>query len=385
MANVETDGFIAGQPSSTLMNPVNSKNLLEYGNILGKNTYALDRLFLDSGYGPMKSAVTANYYGINHRGVGNPVPKNMDNYGLTFFTRPRLRLSYDNIAKERSMVRMLNKNPLSVHRAIRAMLDPVGSNTAMRMSNGKKISSAMAYGSPLIDPVNPFMTLLNNSMTTMSGWPDWNADTYTSPEGLLKEAWSMYDGVAKYYGVFDLNIGLKNMVDNPIGLIFEWWYLYGMNVYNGDFTPYLDQIIDNEKDYETRIYRFILDPTRTYIQKWAATGASFPTNVPIGASFNFNESKPFIEDTDDYSISFRSQGAIYNDPILFRTFNEVVYEFNPYMSDATRPTYFIKLTPAEKRLFNYFGYPRINTITQELEWWVSKPDYKNVMKKESRI
>ena len=68
------------------------KNLLSTGNILGNGFTEIDKLIMGSAAGPMKSAITATYYGINNNGYLTAAQKNQDNEGLVFFTRQSLRL-----------------------------------------------------------------------------------------------------------------------------------------------------------------------------------------------------------------------------------------------------------------------------------------------------
>jgi hypothetical protein len=133
-------------------------------------------------------------------------------------------------------------------------------------------------------------------------------------------------------------------------------------------------IVENEIDYMTRIYRLVLDPTRTYVQKIANCGAAFPTAVPMGAAFNYTSDSPLANDNEQISIPFQCIGVEYNDPISIQEFNATVVYFNPEMDDGSRSQLFTKLSKSELALFNYQGYPRI-AEDNELEWWVSNDVY----------
>lgn len=333
-----------------------------------------------SGYGQLKSAATAAFFGINHRGAGNPIPLNTDQYGLTFFTRPRLNLSYDNITRDRTLASMASNRVDSMPRAIRAYLDPVGARLGNPITYGEKGAvKAVAYPSALVDNLSAFIPLLTNSLVSLSGWPDPYVDTYTTKSGLYKEEWSMIDGIAKIYNKFSLSANFRNMIGDPISYLFYVWTQYATLVHEGALDPRPESIVENEIDYNTRIYRLVLDPTRRYVQKLAACGAAFPLAISIGASFNYNEDKAFNSDNDQISVEFQALGAIYMDPILVQEFNDTVVMFNQNMKDSTRASTYIKLKAEERPLFNYIGYPRIDPVTMELEWWVTKQDYKIIM------
>lgn len=189
----------------------------------------------------------------------------------------------------------------------------------------------------------------------------------------------MIDGIAKIYNKFSLSANFRNMIGDPISYLFYVWTQYATLVHEGVLDPRPESIVENEIDYNTRIYRLVLDPTRRYVQKLAACGAAFPLAISIGASFNYNEDKAFNSDNDQISVEFQALGAIYMDPILVQEFNDTVVMFNQNMKDSTRASTYIKLKAEERPLFNYIGYPRIDPVTMELEWWVTKQDYKIIM------
>lgn len=333
-----------------------------------------------SGYGQLKSAATAVFFGHNHRGAGNPIPINTDQYGMTFFTRPRLNLSYDNITRDRTLAPMMTMRKASIPRAIRAYLDPVGALVGQTYRGGVKgAAGSMPYPSPLVDPYNAFIPILENNLISLSGWPDPYVDTYTTRSGVYQEEWSMIDGFAKFYKKFDLSANFRNIVGDPISYLFHVWTQYAALVHEGVLDPRPESILENEIDYNTRVYRLVLDPQRRYVQKIAACGAAFPVSNSLGAHFNFDESKTYNGDIDQISVSFQCMGAIYMDPILIKEFNDTVSLFNPSMRDNRRSSVYVKLEPRWKPLFNYLGYPRIDPLTMELEWWVTREDFDTIM------
>ena len=324
----------------------------------------VNRISKRTGLGSLSSAMTNTLKGINHRGAGNAVPINKDSDGLTFFTRPRLNLSYDNAAMVRMLMPMLTDNKNTMQRYLRTTLDPVGEQRGV--------------DTPLVDPKNPFIPLLTNNLTSMSGWPDMTADTFTSEEGIYKEAYSFIDGVSKNYSTFDITANFRNLSGDPITLLFMYWIQYATNVYEGIINPYPEMIVENEIDYQTRIYRLVLDDKRTYVNKIAACGASFPMASPLGAAFNYDMQEPFNRENDQISVPFRCMGVDYQDPVVVQEFNTTVTYFNPGMRDGQREQYYTKIQPHERPFFNYRGYPRIDIDTYELEWYVSNDVYAEI-------
>lgn len=322
----------------------------------------LSKISRSSGLGDFTSAITNTYYGINYRGVGNAAIYNNEQYGLTFFTRPFLNLTYDNLRANRTFVPLATNEELSVHRAIRTLLDPRGAWQ-------RKITT------PLIDHYNAFMPLLTNNLISLSGWPDLDIDTYTSKPGIVQEQVSFVDGNSRIHRTFDLTANFRNIKGDPISLLFNIWTKYSSLVYKGEMDPYIDMMLENRIDYNTRIYRLTLDPSRQYVQKIAACGAAFPTAAPLGTSFDFNEDQPFATQNGQISIPFKCMGVDYLDPITVLEFNRVTVMFNPSMEDGKREATYRKLTLSERQYFNYRGYPRIDPETYEFQVWINNDLY----------
>lgn len=337
------------------------------GSYFGKNYETQDNVLRTLGHSGVTTPISSQLYGFDHRQMGVRVGKNKEQFGYVFFTRPRIRLSYDNIRMVRSFKLLDNKDEYSVQRWVRATLDPVRPATGY-------------VDSPLVDPNNVFIPALSNSLTNLSGWPEISVDTYTSQEGTRKEQWTMADGFAQHYGAFTINCQFDNMTNNYLPELFWYWTQYMMLVHEGAFYPHYDSILENEIDYQTRIYRLIMDETKTFVIDIAATGICFPTNPSQASRYDFNKDEVFNKSNDNFSISFAANGAIYKDPILMAEFNMSVQAFNLGMNDNIRDKQFKLLTPAEATLFNHFGYPRINLDTGRLEWWVDKADYAAIMK-----
>lgn len=342
---------------------------------MANNRYGIDYTSLRSGYGSLDDAITNTFYGFNHRGFGNPVPYNTENQGLTFFVRPRLNLSYDNLAMVRKMMPLATWDTQTIQSAIRAYLDPVGNMN--RNGDGKT-------GSVLVDQKNAFITLLSNNLISLNGWPDKTPGTYTSRPGVYRETWSMMDDISLNYEAYNLTANFRNIRGDPITALFDHWVDYQSFVYLGKMMPYPDSVVENEIDYVSRIYRLTLDPTRRFVQKIAACGYCFPEASPIGASINFSNDAPFNQETSQQiSIPFKCHGFRWNDPILIYTFNRTVSMFEPEMEISklrqvdTSPL--IRVPFNQLLMLNYYGYPRIEPRTMELQWYVRKEDYRNII------
>lgn len=338
--------------------------------------------------GSIERAIGNNLYGINHRRVKGVLPQNKDEQGYLFFTRPQLNLTNENIRNYRKMIPLLNTNAESMHRYIRCLLDP-------RLHYN-------SISTPLLDHDMVFMPVLTNTLKNNSGWPDVVNTSFVSKSGVRREQYAMVDGHVDILESFDLDCTFSNIRDEPTTLIMDTWLHYMSAVFEGRLDPYMDFITENEIDYNTRIYRLVLTENKKYVKKIACTGASYPLNLPTGRFFDYSEERPYTDQTKDISIRFKCLGAMYNDDIIIKWFNEAVGIFNSEMRklnescedklkrgipfDRNDPNKGLTTGGLEKipdrllLLLNFRGYPRINPISMELEWWASKKDITNMEK-----
>ena len=342
----------------------------------------LDSLLRRTATGQVSTAIGDNFYGINHRQQPGAISINKDYYGLTFFTRPRLNLTEGNLRAVRLLTPLLNQEAASIQRIIRCLLDP-------------QLAQANVT-SPFVDRQQAFIPILTNNLLSINGWPDVLLPINTSQAGMYKEAWSQADGVAENFSTYQLTAAFRNLPGDPITALFLNWVHYASNVYQGTMVPYPDMIVQNEIDYQTRIYRLVLDSSKSRVQKIGACGAAFPVNAPIGAAFNYEADRPINNSNDQITIQFECAGAMYQDDILVDEFNRTVAMFNDQMA-ASRFTVAparnykgeLYLKPQNKdctqipmdalTIFNNRGYPRIDPETYELQWWVDNDDYRTLL------
>ena len=142
--------------------------------------------------------------------------------------------------------------------------------------------------------------------------------------------------------------------------------------------PYPFNVLYNTIDYNTRIYRLVMDVSRTYVTRLFACGAAFPVSNNLATHADFDASStntPFAGVNENLTFVFRAFGFTNYDHILIYEFNELQAQFNSSMEDENREKDMVKLKPFEREYFNHRAYPRIDPSTMELEWWVFKPVY----------
>jgi hypothetical protein len=288
-----------------------------------------------------------------------------------------MNLSYDNIAMDRVMTPLLTDDSQTLQRIVRSYLDPVGQYDRYTI-DGRDIVREIT--TDLIDPYSPFIGLLTNTILSLSGWPDVVVSYFDSTPGPQREVWGMIDDTAEQLGAIDLTATFRNVPGDPITLLFHMWLRYASNVYRGIMMPYPDSVLENEIDYQTRIYRFLLDPTRQYVQKVAVANACVPLSPSMGSVFDFSSDNPYVSDrSSQITIPFHCWGVEYNDPILIREFNDIVYLFNRDMGTQTRVRKMIKVPYQHLATFNGYGYPYVDPRTFEMQWWVYRDLYQSVL------
>lgn len=333
---------------------------------------SLNDVFKSTPMGDLHSAIGTTFYGINHRQTPNPVPINQDGYGLLFFTRPQLNMSSANIRADRTFIPWLSTLDASIQRIIRCYLDP-----RLMLPTGGNLQA------PFVDNENAFIPLFTNHAITATGWPDLVQDTFTSKPGAYKEVFGFTDSSLKIYSAYDIVATFRNMVGDPISSMIHAWLQYKSNVFQGIFVPYPDFIVKNEIDYNTAIYRIVLDKTKRIVQKIAKTRAE-PMTLNIGAAFNYDIEKPLNESAERIEVQFRCYGADYNDPMIIHEFNKTVGIFNPAMrvegnNSLPSANTMVPVKMAELEFFNGRGHPFINPDTMELLWFVRQSEYNAVM------
>ncbi|MGG4591786.1 hypothetical protein ACLPJK_26365 [Pseudomonas aeruginosa] len=314
----------------------------------------------EQGLGNQNAIFSDLFLGFNRRTQGNQAPANRDRQGLSFFTRPDLNLAYDNVALVNKLTPLLSTHSNTYQRAIRVMLYPDGHRGG---------SNILAPG--IFDERQAFMSLLSNTLTSMSGWPGMVLNAYNTPEGMAKETWIMNDSIAEINGRFDISCTFRNVMGDPVTGTFFPWLVYEGAVYTNRMVPLKSNLVAGRIDYTTRIYRFVLDHQNRFIQKWACCGAAFPYSLDIGAAFNYDREEVYNPSLNDINVSFVCVGAVYNDPRIFRWFNTTAAAFNPMLLEGRDNKRLIKIPYDEEMRMNYRGYPWVNERTGELEWWAT--------------
>lgn len=332
----------------------------------------MDDYLRTTSIGSVESAISDNMFGINPAQTIGMVPNSKDEQGYVFFTRPQLNMQKENIANSRVMYSLLSDDPNSIGRYIRGTLDP-------RLPVGAILSSKLQYA-PVrcnhLDPYLAFIAPMTNNIISLSGWPDPALATHDSTPGLRGEVHGMVDSAFFDAGVRDLSITMRGTKGDCLPQMIYIWCLAASMTFEGTLMRYFDYVAENCMDYNTRVYRLVLNEQKTHVTKIACNGYGIWLSPSIGSMFDYNREDVYNKQNDTFNLTLRSYGTRYFDPIVVHDFNETVCIFNSAMYDNNREKYMTKIPHEILGVFKRYAYPRVNPDTSEMEWWAPN-DYFN--------
>ena len=321
-------------------------------------------------------AGSKSLYGLNTEITMPGIKTNTDSNGMLFFTRPNLNLSESNLLNDKKTLRFLSNNATDLNTYIRCMLAPSLTDAAIGPSGLK---------SNLCNNKLAYIPIMSNNLLTFSGWPDEVVPTKSSEEGLRGEQYTQVDGVMEINNALDFDATFRNFHASPLYQMLFLWTRYSTNVFEGTMKPLDTTLVANEIDYQTRIYRLILDEHNKVVTDIAAVPACFPVNNPKGKKFDYDRFRPRSGEDNIVNFRFKSAGVIYDDEYLVVEFNITTCTFNSDLWPVVDGNFkegnghsYIRVPENLKQYLNFCAYPLINTNNMNLEWWVDKHsiDYK---------
>lgn len=317
-------------------------------------------------------------YGFNSNLSKRFVHQNKINMGYTFFTRPQLNLSPHNIRFSRQLFGFLgSEHKTDMSTFVKHTLDP------------RLAASKAAKGVNIINNRQAYIPILSNTLNSLSGAPDLELPSFTGEEGRMNETYTIPDGHMNLFSSVDLSATFANISGDPVLNLIHTWSLAISLMTQGLIRPYVDFITENERCYDTRIFRFTLDSSGEYITDYAATGPGFVDGIGIGSTFDYNRDSDFNDSITEHNIRFKMAGMEYRDPILLYEFNAIGEIFNPMLKDKYRKDNMVRIPNEIKHLVHGLAYPRVNIDTMAMEFYIEQKDavnvYQELLKYESSV
>lgn len=288
----------------------------------------------------------------------NTLPPNHEVAGYTFITRPKLNLSTTSLRQDRVLSILDSADPGSLLFAIRCYLDTNYAN--------RKDVSPLSLLCPFFNKASPFLIPLSNNLVSVAGWPDPVLETETTTGGFFSEDFTMVKGSDRLSRTYDITLTFRDIQGGFIIFLLYFWLRFIELVVRGDTVAYPEDVAARRICYTCSIYRFVMDPSRRFITKWAKATGCFPRTVPIGNFLNFGERENFIHSAMQYSIPFTANKVEIMDPIIFRDFNTIIKRFSGYNDVTIRTLREAGTDPSE----NFIGIPYIDIFQgfNELKW-----------------
>lgn len=281
---------------------------------------AMEQTYRSFGAGTYVNQLQNNMTQIDRFGV-KAITYNNVHSGMCFITRPHLNLSSINLRQNRFMHLLNTMDPTSLQFAIRLWLDaPMSRDTGLHDS----VTSCLNF-----TPRSPWFIPLMNNLTDVSGFPSQVIETYTDEGGFFSESQSFAIGSDRNRKPFDLQLTFTEPLGGICMAILQFWLEYIAAVTMGELVGYPQQIDRQIINYTVSIYRFILDPSKQYIQKWSKCTGCFPTARPGGACFDISRNEDFVEAAKTFSTTFRCNIYEESDPIILKEFNILAERYWP--------------------------------------------------------
>lgn len=329
---------------------LNNLNISEY----------LDYALRENGGPGYTKAFVNTLRGIRILGPGAqmaPIPD--DTIGLLFVNRPMLNLSDENVFKHPQLHSLYRPPKDSLQAFIKGLLDPTWGKANSGMTD-------------ILDPFNPWISVLTNCCKVSSGFPDVTLNVSKSTPGIRKEVYQYVDGILKVNYDFDMRVSMYNP-KKIMSSIFDVWnhYIEGVKLGDEGMQPYDQALLQNYRDYDCRFYHTVMNRNMRNIEGIYMTGYSWPNTYPSGAFSTIDRTQTSIrgQGQDELEINFPSVIFRYNNMEVADMFNRTTLTMNPNMHPQRRAQYYRKLEVVEYFAGQFAAYPWININTMEMEYW----------------
>ena len=285
----------------------------------------LDAIYQASGFGRFNTQLQTFMAKLDRHRM-NMAITNRENVGVFFITRPKLNLTEPALLQSRKLAQLNSKKANSMAFAVRCLLDKKLAKSSEFVEKARK--------SQLFDIHNPFITPLCNALRSISGFPVKQMQTYTTTGGYHNEDQTIALGSDGLRRTYDLSLTFKDIQHSPVLSLFEVWFEWIELMRKGMVVMYGENIDRQRIPYSVGIYRFTLDPTKTYIQHMAKGTGCFPTEDPSGRIFDINDMGTYISAASEFSVNFKCNNFMYNDFAIALSFNILMERYCPGISDA---------------------------------------------------
>ena len=313
--------------------------------------------------------------------------------GLTFITRPRLnlttavikqdpvlimldttqrtRLEYEDSSKIKNNILGWDNNvldPTAQGESQLGLANPESAAFVIRMLLDTKLARSDRYApilkrSPFLDQYNPWLAPAMNNLVGISGFPDPTLNVFTTEGGFYEEQLSMVAGSDRCRKSFELMLDFNDIQNGLVMAMFQFWTDWMALLRVGITTPYLEDMYFRRLNYTVSIYRFMFDPTRQVITRYAKCTGCFPRAIPVGSLFNISPGEVYSNAAARFQVPFTCNVFEANKISIIHDFNTLARRYCPTINDPKGN--FVTAHPSDPS-YNYCGLPYIYDTPQGL-------------------
>lgn len=167
---------------------------------------------------------------------------------------------------------------------------------------------------------SPFIPLLMNTCTTLTGAKDLNLQIYEYEEDEFQTKQNVATGMDDIYAPGQINASFKDISYGPVSLLFMLWIFYIHYVSRGYITTTKDHISERILDYTCSIYVFVIGADGRTIERFGKYTGCYPTSFPLAQQLEHNDevNQAMLQDVQ---ITFQYNSYEPMNPEIFTDFN----------------------------------------------------------------
>lgn len=282
-----------------------------------------DSIHAWAGKGSRLNPMNSFLYNLDRNQLNAMLP-NHECADITLMTRPCLPMQSSSLKQDDFLSLFDTVDPNSMAFVLRCYMDTFFSThkrSAVAIDAMNKCSS--------FNNKSPWLIPVCNGITSISGFPDPYIETETTEGGFHQEDQTYAKGGLGLFRSVDLNLTFSDPQGGPLMLLFQLWITCIQMLRSGQIMAYKEFVDAQMIPYTVSIYRFNLDPSKTFITNFCKVTGCFPKSVPIGAIMNTSENERYISSAGRYSIPFVGNVVEYNRPSIIYDFNALARRYCP--------------------------------------------------------
>lgn len=135
---------------------------------------------------------------------------------------------------------------------------------------------------------SPFIPLLMNTCTSVTGAKDLNLQSYEYEEDEFSSKQNVATGMDDLWSPGTLNTSFEDIAYGPVGLLFMLWEFYIHYVSRGYIASTREHVTERILDYTCSIYVFVIGPDGRTIERFGKYTGCYPTSFPLSQQLEHN-------------------------------------------------------------------------------------------------